>query len=116
MYGYQAERVAVVKRQKVDDGLVMLFVAPTVDVKYQPNLNYKKISDAQRDYRRYHGVVDEYDGFPGDTLAEVAAGFDNIFSQQGLWEAGGCALFGPWPYSHCYGFAAAFEDCPNFGC
>lgn len=84
MQGYSAERLAPVKCQKVDNGLVVTLLARFVDVNWLPGVARRTISDVSRDYRRYYGVFNDDWNLPADILAEVVDDLDDIFAQERL--------------------------------
>lgn len=56
--GYTPERFAPVKRQKDDGGPAAAVMAYAVSVNWLPGVAFKIISEVDRDYRRYRGIVD----------------------------------------------------------
>lgn len=61
--GRLAERLAPLKRYKINDGPVVPMLDPSVGVNWLPNLAREAIFDIQRDYRWYCGVVDDDRGY-----------------------------------------------------
>lgn len=61
--GNSAERIAPVKRQKVDDGPVVPEAAPTVDINWLPSVAHKTVSGVEGNYQQYHGISDGDEGF-----------------------------------------------------
>lgn len=55
----------------------------------------KTISGVQSHYKRYCGVFDDDDGFPGNVSAKVVEDLGDVLSQEGLWKTGGWYFFSP---------------------
>lgn len=81
--GYAAVIIALVKPQKVDDGSVVLMMAPAVDVNWRTSVRRKMISNVERDFRRFPGVVDDED-LLADVWADVVEHLTAIFAQVAL--------------------------------
>lgn len=81
------------KIQKVDDGPLLLVLAPIVDVNMLPGMKHKLSYDVERDCRWYHVVIDNDDCLPSDVLAEVVEECDDILGKVGVLEADGGYFF-----------------------
>lgn len=93
VHAYPAENIVPVKRQKVDDGSVWLFMAPAIDVSWLPGLAPKTISEVERDYRRYRGINDDDSGQFADVSTDVVDDFDDVFAEKLHWEGDDESLF-----------------------
>lgn len=84
--GYQTERIAPVKRQKVDDGLVVAVVAFTVDVDWFLGVAHKTIFQVEHDFWRYCGTVEDDASQPANVPAGVMDDLEDVFEQKVLWK------------------------------
>lgn len=91
--GYPDERLALLKRQKVDDNPVVPVLEPAVGVNWLLGVTRRAISDVAREYRQKREVVDDGGDLPADFLAEAVDDLDDIFVQEALWKTGGGSFF-----------------------
>lgn len=82
--GYQAERIATVKRQKIDDGHVLPLIALAVGVQWLPGTTCKTIFDDRGDCKRYLGIFNDATDSPDKVPAVVAEDIDGRFAQEAL--------------------------------
>lgn len=87
--GYLPERIAPVRRQKIDTGPVVPFTSLVIDAIWLPVVTSKTNSGVERNYRRYHGVSDEDAGQLPDVLDYLLDDLYDIFVQEMLWERDG---------------------------
>lgn len=83
-------RNAPAKLQKLDDSPVVPESTCVVDVNWLFSVACRKISEVERDYRRYLGVNDGYEGTPADVMADVFGEVDDIIAQEASWKVDYC--------------------------
>lgn len=66
LHGYLAERSALMKCQKVDDGTMLPVRGPATDLNWIPGVGSKTITRAERDYRPDRGVPEDDAVQPAD--------------------------------------------------
>lgn len=60
--------------------------APTIDVNRLFGVARETISDIERDYQRYYGVINGNTGLPVDVLANVSDDLDDIITHESHWK------------------------------
>lgn len=87
--GYPAERIAVVKRQKVDDGPVVPIMTPAVDVNWLSDLTPKATSKLERDYEQNRDMRDDDESQLANVSANVVSALDVTSTHETLWKRNG---------------------------
>lgn len=77
--GYPSEQIALLKRQKVDGGPVVIIMVPVVDLNWLLGVLRKMFSELQSDHRRYRGIVDADSEQPADVRAKTVHFLDDLF-------------------------------------
>lgn len=83
---HPAEKIPPVKRQKIDDRPFVPVMAPAVDVDDLPGVSRKTVSEVQRDYRRYPGIIGDVSRQPAAVPVDMVDDPDDAFAQEALWE------------------------------
>lgn len=82
--GHKSKKNALVKRQKIDDGPVVSVMKAAIHVNWIAGVACKTISELERDYRRYCGILDNDVGQPADIPGDVVDDLYNVFGQRAL--------------------------------
>lgn len=86
--GYLVESAAPKRRQKTDDGLVLLMMARAVAAYWPPDITSKNLSEVQSNYKRYLSVVDDRAALQGKVSAEVVENIHDVITKSALRETG----------------------------
>lgn len=82
MHGYNAERIASVKLQNVNGGVVLPVMKPAVNVDWLPGAACRATYDIECDYQWYRGAVCRAPGPPADIPADIAGDPNDRFTQK----------------------------------
>lgn len=105
---YPSERIAPVKRRKVDVGPVVPVMARATDMNCLPGISRKTLSEFEHEYRLYRAIIDDDSGESTDILAEVVEDIFDLLAQDAPWEGVYRSSFWPMifpPSTHCSGTA-----------
>lgn len=91
--GFPVEKIAPVKRHKVDDGPMVHVVGPVVDVNWLRGVACRTFSEFERDFRSYRVIVAVDARQPADDPVEVVEDLDEVFVQEALWKEDGGSSF-----------------------